>query len=403
MPLGVGSRRVVLMGGMPSAYLDKVRYIARGSLIGLWPLGEQSGSVAADVSGRGHNGSYTGVSFVVPGAELLGNGGFETAGAGGADVFLHWSEDAGARGTIEAETTIIRSGAKAAKLTRGSGYVVLYVPLTVVPGATYTWRFWARGDGTNAGRFSIWNSEAGAYLDGYAPASTGVTGEEYTEKVVTFTVPTGCTAVNLQLWAPAASGGITYFDDVSLAATTPNGIGDGRTSPFYDGIQDRVDLSGSIAGLAAAFNPSAGTMWAWGRVSGAGVWSDGAARGLAVFGVNVNNRFLIARSTGNNELLAVGFAGATGGTRNLGIAPSTDWFCAGIRWKDGTAQGLLNGVPVGATWALGNWAGSLIKDYVGIGDYDSDTAVYPWSGLIGPTALSSRWLNDAECWAAMRV
>ena len=69
--------------------------------------------------------------------ELLSNGGFETAGGGGADVFGSWTEVAG-DGAIAQDAAIYLFGAKSCKLTSGVlKNTKVYQDIVVVPSTPY--------------------------------------------------------------------------------------------------------------------------------------------------------------------------------------------------------------------------------------------------------------------------
>jgi len=63
MGLGLAVVGAPLWGG---SYSEKVLAIQRANMLAYWPLGEASGTVAADVSGNGRNGATSGAT---PGAE----------------------------------------------------------------------------------------------------------------------------------------------------------------------------------------------------------------------------------------------------------------------------------------------------------------------------------------------
>ena len=74
-------------------YWQKVKSVSPGNLIVYWPLWEQYGATAYDLSGYGRNGTYTGVALnSVDQVQRLLNPGFETAGGGGADIWANWTE-----------------------------------------------------------------------------------------------------------------------------------------------------------------------------------------------------------------------------------------------------------------------------------------------------------------------
>lgn len=162
---------------------------------------------------------YTGA-----GAEILTNTGFETAGAGGADIWEDWIETA-SDGALANETTIVHDGSDAAKLTAGASTDTrihqLYFP---VGGQTYSYSFYARGDGTHAGRYAIYDSTNSSYL--VSLTSTGVTGTSYTEVSGSFTVPSSCELVRVSLYCPSTDTGVCYFDDVSVTLSAHDIVGD---------------------------------------------------------------------------------------------------------------------------------------------------------------------------------
>lgn len=165
-------------------------------------------------------------------SELIGvtvvNPGFEIAGAGGADLFSGWTEATG-DGAIAATTTAgeFHAGATAVKLTAGAtkNTAVAY-NLTVVPGQTYNFSFFTRGDGTYAGRYNIYDISNSA--DIIAATTTGVTGTTYTLVSNSFTAPTNCITAQIVFYCATTAAGIAYFDDVSIFQVT------GITTDYYD-------------------------------------------------------------------------------------------------------------------------------------------------------------------------
>jgi hypothetical protein len=84
----------------------------------------------------------------------------------------------------------------------------------VIPGQRYILRFWTRGDGTNAGRYLIWDATNADYI--VTHTSTGVTGTTYTLVEREFVTPAGCVSVTIRFSCPATNTGIAYFDFASL-------------------------------------------------------------------------------------------------------------------------------------------------------------------------------------------
>jgi len=61
MPILIPRTWTVILG--EASYADKVNSIAGNRPVGYWPLWEQTGAVATDISGSAHHGAYTGVTL----------------------------------------------------------------------------------------------------------------------------------------------------------------------------------------------------------------------------------------------------------------------------------------------------------------------------------------------------
>ena len=155
------------------------------------------------------------------GGELLSNIGFETAGGGDGDIWANWVEST-LSGTLADEGALVHGGSHAMKATAGA-LALAYVSqnIVTVAGKLYKLTFWTRGDGTYDGQYWIYDGSNSA--DIIAKTATGVPGTAYTEKVVYFTAPAGCTAVAIILLCPSTTGGVAYFDDVSAKEVTDVG------------------------------------------------------------------------------------------------------------------------------------------------------------------------------------
>lgn len=164
------------------------------------------------------------LSFTL-GSELITNGGFEThtgtADDGTSDTFTGWSNayvNDGAGSKIEATTTA-QEGSKAVKLSRTTGMptALFSTPITATPGHSYKLQFYTRGDGAQAGMYTLrlYNTITGASLDFYNE-STGVTGTTYTVVTRYAYCPPGYNSIFPILRAPSAAAGTAYFDAVSL-------------------------------------------------------------------------------------------------------------------------------------------------------------------------------------------
>lgn len=176
------------------------------------------------------------------GDNLLSNAGFETAGTGGLDLWADWGELKG-DGSVEDETTIVHSGGHSAKLTGGATPAdspCVVQGATVEPGYYCLLRFYTRGDGTNAGRYDIYDVSNSTYI--LSITSTGITGTTWTPVEYSFLAPAGCTTVRLVLYCPNVNGGIAYFDDVHLYQYADIEAGDDTLEWFWSERRSALDI-----------------------------------------------------------------------------------------------------------------------------------------------------------------
>lgn len=168
-----------------------------------------------------------------------------------------------------------------------------------------------------------------------------------------------------------------------------DGIGDGRTSTFYDGANDYTNLLAA----AAAFNGSTGTVMCWGRVTAAGTWTDGSNRTLVRVTVNANH-YLYLRKTSANNTLGWRFVGNTVGAITTRAAVTTlGFFNMAMTWEGGFYQAYYNGVAQGAPVATGVWAG--VPTILAIGAANLVPAAV-WNGTAGSCTFWDRALSASE-------
>jgi hypothetical protein len=151
--------------------------------------------------------------------ELMENGGLETANETDGHTFETFGDVTG-DGSIARVATPNHSGNYAGRVIAGASANTKFgKTIRVKPETQYRLSFWARGDGANGGRYEVWDVTAGAAIVGVTV--TGVTGGTFTLVNVDFTTPAGCSGAQLWFMCPAASGGIAYYDDISLKAYEP--------------------------------------------------------------------------------------------------------------------------------------------------------------------------------------
>jgi hypothetical protein len=346
-------KELVVMGQRSRSISARLKKVGGGNLVALWNLNDTSGPSILDSSGNGYNGYYW---------PILLNNGFELAGAGGADVFLNWSESA-LTGAIARTTTAgeFRSGVAGCKLTAGASADtrVLYNFLCVA-GQSYKFFFWTRGDGTNAGRYQIENVTAGN--DIIARTSTLITGTTFTMVTLAFTIPAGCTTARVDLWCPAANGGIAYYDDTNLELTTDFGAtgADGKACINFTGA-NAIDVYSS--GLVGALDWTKGTIYMRLKIAAA-QWADGVVRYALRFKTQAgdpNNAVCIAKQTTANTLVFQYVDTTVSRAWSIDTSGNLSWMSVALTWDAtaGIARAFYNGVQVGADLETGTWSGAF--------------------------------------------
>lgn len=331
-------------------YSQMILNTANANLL-YWPLWDAAGRVCTEASGK------------TVAVDLIENGGFETAGAGGADVWGTWIETVG-DGAIADEGTLVHGGSHAAKLTAGATRNTVIRPsnissaniyatnqIAVTAGVSYTLSFWTRGDGTNAGRYSIYDQNNAAFIR--STVTTGVTGTSYTQVTYPFTAPAGCFQILITLWCPNVNAGVAYFDDVSLTANQPYsgvyqpsgitygaaGIGDGRTATTHNGTDSGILIGSKVFG--DIWDGNVGSAICWGKVDGAARWTDATTfrypfhiksrQDLTVY--LVMGKSTTAHTLSWRRRIGAGDVNAQFEyTYAFDPAGPTGWFCQGMTW-----------------------------------------------------------------------
>jgi len=195
-------------------------------------------------------------------------------------------------------------------------------------------------------------------------------------------------------YSPYAHNG-TYSGVTLAAARGPRGL----FAPSYDGANDYTNIYS--ASLVSAFNGQEGTVIAWARVSGAGVWTDGVSHDVVNLQADASNYVVIRKATANNTIALRYGAGGVDKSVYWASGGTLTWACYAITWSKSANQvaAYINSGPTGTATGLGTWAGSPASTTTNIGAF-STTPVNPWSGLIGPVILLNRAATPAEIAAA---
>jgi hypothetical protein len=156
-------------------------------------------------------------------SQMLANAGFETAGGGGADIWGTWIETA-SDGALANETGIKHAGSDSAKITAGAATDtrIEQQAITVVPGVPYTLTFYTYGDGSNAGRYRVWDDSNAANIIGVTAVASAAA--SWTRTTAHFIAPSGCTTIFITFYCPATDGGLFYVDSTNLRAQQTSGL-----------------------------------------------------------------------------------------------------------------------------------------------------------------------------------
>jgi hypothetical protein len=344
-----------------------------------------------------------GISF------LLANPGLETWDT----LLAYWITDA-QDGTIAQETTAIHGGASAVKITTGVGKATrIYQQVTVVPGDSYTFSVWTRGDGSHQGRVII-KTANGASVNIVA-ANTGVPGTTYALYSVAFAIPSDCSRITINLYnSIGTAGDVVYFDDCSLitVGAYPYGSGaymngalygqvsgyEGLPCAFLDGTDDLIPLTSPY--FYDNFNPLEGTAIVLGKVALA-AWSDAATRYLfRIKTLGDTDAVTFGKLNTNNTIFFQWLANTVDNTFTLGNLTETEWIMLGMTWsqRDNFVRCYYNFLPItGASAAYQAWSARTInaaKALVGAETLSSPTNA--WIGWVNHISIATRALSNAE-------
>ena len=183
------------------------------------------------------------------------------------------------------------------------------------------------------------------------------------------------------------------------------GIGDGRTCPLFDGLNDYVNIyTTTFRDKFALTNNdtdpiSEGTVMIWARVANIGVWTDGLYRHMVNLQVDNDNRIFIRKDDSDR----VHWRYEAGNVQENARVVSADlgWINYSLTWsKSAGANGEVRyyrsgGVADPMDTALGIWAGNLSNVDTCIGAVDT-TVKEPWYGWLAHGVIYGRALLPPE-------
>ena len=308
-------------------------------------------------------------STAFPGSELLDDGDMEAG-----DTSAWTVSDS----TLSKQTTNPHGGTRLLRVTataQAGARVPQAVQSFLTVGKRYRMTGWARSDGTEIPQ---------AFLGG----STGFTGTNSTDwQPFDFEIVAAAVAISL-FFNKTDPGGTEYaeFDDVTVTEANPlNGDTTGATinqsagsklkkSYSFDKTNDFVDVYS--AEINSIFDPTKGTLLAFAKVSGAGVWTDGSDRKIATIGVNTSTDFLFIGKTSSNNELEFRYE-ALNISEQIKITKSpTDYFMVAMTWDvSGNLIAYFNGIQSGTTPAIaGTMLGNLGSTTTVIGSINTTPA-----------------------------
>jgi hypothetical protein len=174
------------------------------------------------------------------------------------------------------------------------------------------------------------------------------------------------------------------------------GIGDGMLCPLFDGSTNYVNIYSTD--LNSVFSGARYSAMIWARISGSGVWIDGATRYIYSIKVNSNNRFFIVKASTINQVQIGEIAGGTASVvSDNSLSGSILWvhFALTVDRLADHLKAFLKGAQVGTTkTGLGTWAGSLSSTECNLGSLAQPST--PWSGWLAHFVLLTREATPAE-------
>jgi len=190
--------------------------------------------------------------------------------------------------------------------------------------------------------------------------------------------------------------------DGTYISVTLNGTRflDGQPSPTFDGINDAVDIQSDLADDFPNADRDNGTIMAWAKVSGSGVWTDGERRKVIELETDSENNIRIEKNPTDNRLRSFIETQGAVKAQNVDGLTTTDWFCVVIRWDltlgatdyfEVFIDGVSQGSDVGSQ---GGWAGGATL--IGSIGSNADTTGNHWDGYISDVAIWNTALSDDE-------
>ena len=174
------------------------------------------------------------------------------------------------------------------------------------------------------------------------------------------------------------------------------GIGDGNTSPLFDGANDVNDVY-SVP-FNADFDGDEITIMIWIRAINIGVWADAANRYFIHLRADGNNRIYIRKSVAANTVSWVHAGSAVTNSANEVIVATTDWIVFALTITDtgDEIRFYQNGGQIGPVVnGIGAFVGALDPTLTVIGAFNNAPSLV-WNGFLAHAAIWTTVLTPAE-------
>lgn len=148
------------------------------------------------------------------------------------------------------------------------------------------------------------------------------------------------------------------YDGPTLQATASPLTGSLLLTPSFDSLNDSASFPAS-----GFFNGTTGGVMIAGKVSGAGVWTDGERRNLVTIYQNSSNTISLYKANDLNKLRLDHVGSGVSKLKSVNFS-STDWFWMAIMWDAGTVRGYIDFVNVTTVTGAGVVTGAA-QAYVG--------------------------------------
>ena len=214
--------RALSTAELTAAYLNG-RFPSNG-LLGLWQHTEGSGTSIADTSGNGKALTTSGTPAWATNSPSKKRSIIPTQ-----QNLLQYSEQLGtapwsAQGsmTITANQATAPDGTLTAEQAVATGSASLLQAVTVVPGATYTFSFWAKNNGGSIASYRAYDNTNSAEIVAQTSYFSQINGSTWTRVSFTFTAPARCiSALVYPMSVPATGGNVFLWGAQLVQANWP--------------------------------------------------------------------------------------------------------------------------------------------------------------------------------------